>query len=91
MTSGSTSEVRYDPRAAKELHKLDRAVARPIAVAVAALSAEPRPAGVRRLTGSTDLWRLRVGDYRVVYTIRDSELIVLVVRVAHRGKVYRDL
>jgi mRNA interferase RelE/StbE len=91
VTSAPAFEVRYDARAAKELRKLDRAAARRIAIAVEALAADPRPAGVRRLTGATDLWRLRVGDYRVVYTVRDAELLVLIVRVAHRGQAYRDI
>jgi mRNA interferase RelE/StbE len=84
-------DVRYDTRAAKELRKLDRPVGRRIAVAVLALGDDPRPAGVKQLTGSPGLWRLRVGDYRVVYPVRDSELLVLVIRVAHRGEVYQSL
>ncbi|MGF1646104.1 MAG: type II toxin-antitoxin system RelE/ParE family toxin [Kineosporiaceae bacterium] len=91
MTSSPPFRVRYDPRVAKDLRKLDRTVARRIAAAVDELASQPRPAGVRRLTGATDLWRIRVGDYRVVYTVRDAELLVLVVRVAHRKQVYRDL
>jgi mRNA interferase RelE/StbE len=91
VTSTPAFEIRYDARAAKELRKLDRAVARRIATAVEALASDPRPAGVRRLTGATDLCRIRVGDYRVVYAIRDAELLVLVVRVAHRRQVYRDI
>jgi mRNA interferase RelE/StbE len=43
------------------------------------------------LTGHDDLWRLRVGDYRVVYTIEDGRLVITVVHVATRGQVYRDL
>jgi mRNA interferase RelE/StbE len=89
--TGHPYEVRYDARAAKELRKLDRSAARRIAVAVVSLGDDPRPHGARPLTGADRLWRLRVGDYRVVYTIRDRELLVLVVRVAHRSEVYRDL
>jgi mRNA interferase RelE/StbE len=54
------------------------------------LAAEPRPRGAVKLQGEDDLYRIRVGDYRVVYTIRDEELIVLVLRVGHRRDVYRD-
>ncbi|MGL4744355.1 MAG: type II toxin-antitoxin system RelE family toxin [Dermatophilaceae bacterium] len=90
LTPSSAFHVRYDPRAAKELRELDRAVARRIAAAVDALAVDPRPAGVRALTGSAGLWRIRVGDHRVVYSIRDAELVVIVVRVAHRSQVYRD-
>jgi mRNA interferase RelE/StbE len=58
---------------------------------VAALEDDPRPSGATRLVGADDLWRLRIGDYRVVYAIEDDRLVVIVVRVAGRGKVYRDI
>ncbi len=91
MTSGGTYDVQYDPRALKELTKLDRTVARRIVKAVDALSTEPRAAGAQLLVGYTDLWRIRVGHYRVVYTIKDAELVVLALRIAHRSVVYRSL
>ena len=83
--------VEYDRKAAKELRKLDKPIARRIARAVSELADDPRPAGTRPLTGFPELWRLRVGDYRVIYAIRDAELIVLALRIAHRSHVYRDL
>ena len=82
--------IEYDPRALKELTKLDKPVAQRIVRAVDALSADPRPSGSRPLVGHDDLWRIRVGDHRVIYTIRDAELIVLALRVAHRSSVYRQ-
>ena len=51
----------------------------------------PRPAGCRKLSGTDDAYRIRVGDYRIVYQILDRVLIVYVVRVAHRKDVYRGL
>ncbi|MBD1915020.1 MULTISPECIES: type II toxin-antitoxin system RelE/ParE family toxin [Cyanophyceae] len=54
-----------------------------------ALAHEPRPAGMVKLAGEDDLCRIRVGDYRIVYTIEDARLLVLVVRVRHRREVYR--
>ncbi len=83
--------VRYDPKALKELTKLDRPVARRIVQAADALGADRRPSGARPLVGYPDLWRIRIGDYRVIYTIRDAGLVVLVLRVAHRSRVYRSL
>ena len=83
--------VRYDPKALKELTQLDKPVARRIVKAVDALNADPRPSGARPLVGYPDLWRIRVGHYRVIYTIRDAGLVVLVLRVAHRSRVYRSL
>ena len=83
--------IEYDPQALKELTKLDKPVARRTIKAVDALGADPRPSCARPLIGYPDLWRIRVGDYRVVYTIRDTELVVLVLRAAHRSSVYRSL
>jgi mRNA interferase RelE/StbE len=75
----------------KELMKLDKPVARRIAKAVDGLGLAPRPPGARPLVGYSGLWRIRIGDYRVVYAIKDAELIVLALRVAHRKDVYRKL
>ena len=91
MNAGRGYVVQYDTRAAKELRKLDRQVARRIATAIEALAADPRPPGSRVLAGYPDLWRIRVGDYRVIYTVKDSELVVLALRVAHRSSVYRNV
>ena len=91
MTGSRRFTVEYDPKAVKELKKLDKPIARRIARAIAELADDPRPHGVRPLTGLPELWRLRVGDYRVVYTIRNTELLVLALRIAHRSTIYRDL
>ncbi|GAB3206525.1 type II toxin-antitoxin system RelE family toxin [Marinactinospora thermotolerans] len=84
-------EVVFDGRAGKELGKLDKPVARRVYAAVMALAEEPRPEGGRRLSGHTDLWRIRVDDHRVVYSIDDGRLVVVALRVAHRRGVYRKL
>jgi mRNA interferase RelE/StbE len=86
-----TYTISYDPKAFKELAKLDRAVARRIVRAVDALAGDPRPSGSRPLVGFPDLLRLRVGAYRVIYTIRSDKVLVLVLRVAHRSEAYRNL
>jgi mRNA interferase RelE/StbE len=83
--------VQYDPRAAKELAKLDRSIARRIVAALNALGEQRRPPGARPLVGYPGLWRVRIGDYRVVYAIKDAELVVLALRIAHRSNVYRNL
>lgn len=78
--------------ARRDLKRLDPQVVARVLPAIYALADNPRPAGVKRLRGtSDDLWRIRVGDYRVVYTINDDRLVVLVVTVAGRGSIYRDL
>ena len=53
-----------------------------------ALAENPRPHGCKKLQGRKDQWRIRVGDYRVVYTIDDAKLLVEVTRVRHRDEVY---
>jgi len=57
--------------------------------AIDALAANPRPDGSRKIVGSDALYRIRIGDYRVVYEIEDDRLIVLVVKVGHRRDIYR--
>jgi len=81
----------WRPAARKDLKRLDRQVAARVLRALAELVNEPRPPGVTRLTGPDGLWRIRIGDYRVVYTIEDDRLVITVVHVATRGQVYRDL
>lgn len=91
MTPIGPFAVEYDPRAIKELTKLDKPIARRIITAIDALGANPRPSGTRLLVGFANLWRIRIGDYRVIYTIRDAELVVVALRVAHRSDIYRAL
>lgn len=91
MTAAESFAIEYAPQALKELTKLDKIVARRAVKAINALGGNPRPSGTRALVGYTNLWRIRVGDYRIVYTIRDLELVVLALRIAHRSDVYRNL
>lgn len=91
MSSPGLYAVQYDPKALKELARLDKPVARRIIKAVNILQGEPRPNGARPLVGYPDLWRIRIGEYRVIYTIKDTELVVLALRIAHRSVVYRSL
>lgn len=75
--------------AAKSLMKLPRIEQRRIRSAIDKLATDPRPHGVTKLSGTTDSYRIRVGNYRIVYTIDDGELVIVVIRIAHRKKVYR--
>jgi len=81
--------IEFAPSARLQLHKLTSEIRVRLAAALSALSAEPRPPGVRKLSGEESLYRIRVGDYRIIYQIREKELIVLVVKIGHRGEVYR--
>ncbi|MDR0847870.1 MAG: type II toxin-antitoxin system RelE/ParE family toxin [Propionibacteriaceae bacterium] len=85
-----TYTVEYKRSAEKTLAKLPKATAKKIRAAADALAEEPRPAGVKKLVGADD-WRIRVGDYRVIYTIQDRKLIVEVVKIGHRSDIYRKL
>ncbi len=79
----------FRPSADRQLQRLPRDAQRRIVREVAALAHDPRPPGVGNLSGAHDLWRIRIGDYRVVYEIEDDRLVVLVLRVAHRRDLYR--
>ena len=83
-------EIRFKPSAAKELAKLPRDVQRRIAPAIEGLAANPRPPGVEKLAG-TDAWRIRVGDWRIVYAIEDRVLVVLVLHIGNRREIYKRL
>ena len=54
-----------------------------------ALEANPRPVGYIKLQGDDELYRVRVGDYRIIYQIQDQQLVVLVVQIGHRRQIYR--
>ena len=74
--------------AEKEIDHLPVAIRRLVVRRILALADDPRPHGSQKLTGE-DKYRIRQGDYRVVYTIEDAVVTVTVVRVAHRSDVYR--
>lgn len=75
--------------AGKEIAALDKREQRRVVKAIEALADQPRPPGVRKIVGLEDAYRLRVGDYRILYRIEDDRLVVFVVRVGHRRDVYR--
>lgn len=80
--------VELKPSARKELERLPGRVIERIFPRLEALEEEPRPTGCKKLKGGRDEWRIRVGDYRVVYTVDDLKLRVSVTRVRHRSHVY---
>lgn len=77
------------PTAARALAKLAPALQRRLGRRIDALAADPRSAGARKLLGADDVWRLRVGDYRVLYSVADDVLVVLVIKIGHWRDVYR--
>ena len=72
----------------KELDRLADDVAQRIMIRLTGLETNPRPADVKKLKGR-DAWRIRVGDYRVIYEIHDRVLQVIVITVGHRREIYR--
>ena len=81
--------IDFVPSARRELQKLPREVQLKLNQRIDSLSLDPRPRGSKKLKGGDELWRIRMGDYRVVYEVRDKVLLILVVRVAHSREVYR--
>lgn len=80
--------VELKPSARKELERLPVKVLERMFPRLEALAEEPRPSGCRKLKGGQQEWRIRVGDYRVVYTIDDRKLRVSVTRIRHRSEAY---
>lgn len=75
--------------AEKDLRRIDNSHVATIYLGLESLSDDPRPQGVKKLSGAARTYRIRIGDYRVVYEIEDDVLLVLVIRVAHRRDIYR--
>jgi mRNA interferase RelE/StbE len=84
-------ELRWSKAASKELDRLHPQVEARVVERIDQLAITPRPPGSLRLKGETAFWRIRVGDYRVLYAIDDAERIVSVLYIRHRKDVYRDL
>jgi mRNA interferase RelE/StbE len=77
------------PRAVrKTLDSLPDTIANRILDRLNALETNPRPPDVKKLKGREG-WRIRIGDYRVIYTIKDSQLMILIITIGHRGEIYR--
>ena len=83
-------EITFARSARKELQALPSAVAERVLKKVESLARDPRPAGCRKLRGPTNLWRLRVGEYRIIYDIDDDNRIIDIVIIRHRSDAYRS-
>ena len=80
--------IEVSRRAAKVVTSLEKPLRRRVLASIEALADDPRPPGCTKLVGQ-DAWRIRVGDYRVLYEIHDQVLLVIVVDVGHRRAIYR--
>lgn len=81
-------EIEWKLSAVKELRGLPNELVERILTAVDLLATNPQPHGVRKLVGSERSYRIRIGDYRVIYTITASSMIIEIVRVGHRKDIY---
>jgi mRNA interferase RelE/StbE len=81
--------VEWKTSAIRELRRLGRQDLSRLLSAVEALASAPYPVGVRKLQGGQHTYRIRVGDYRVIYEVYEKRLIIYIVRVRHRKDVYR--
>lgn len=83
-----TYVIRLSPAAARELRKFDPAVRRRIQAVLELLADDPRPPSAKRLVGGAGEWRVRTGNYRIIYEIHDDRLVIVVLRMARRRELY---
>ncbi len=84
-------QITFTPAARRQLAKLPASAKQALAPLIEALAADPRPAHSKLLVNARGLWRVKAGDYRVLYRVEDTRLVVLVVKVAHRRESYKQL
>jgi mRNA interferase RelE/StbE len=82
-------QVTITATAVKERSRLNSAVQARVDAALRGLYQDARPPGAKKLSGSKHDWRIRVGDYRVLYEVNDADELVTIWRIAHRREVYR--
>ena len=81
--------IQFKPLALRQLEKLPREAQRRLSAKIEALREDPFPAGCKKMAAIPDAWRIRAGDYRVVYQVHRGVLLVIVLTVGHRKDVYR--
>jgi len=84
-----TYRVELTPAARRDLKKLPWDILRRVDAHILALAQNPHPPGAQKLEGGEGFFRVRVGDYRIIYTVEHFHLIIAIVRVRHRREVYR--
>lgn len=82
-------EIFLEKRAQRDLRRLEDQLFRRVIRAIRALSGEPRPQGCRKIVGSDRDWRIRVGDYRIIYEIDDESTVIRIMFIRHRREAYR--
>ena len=85
----ATYRIVATPAAQRQLAALDPPTRRRVAHRIEALATAPRPPGDEALAGGEGELRLRIGDWRVIYRVQNDQLLILVIKIGHRGDVYR--
>ena len=83
-------QIEIEASAQKTLKKLPESIRERIAKYIANLASNPRPAGCKKLKGHNK-YRVRVGNYRIIYEIRDDILVVIIIKIGDRKDIYRDI
>jgi mRNA interferase RelE/StbE len=84
-----TYRIEVTHAAVRQLRRLDPSARRRVQAAIELLAEHPRPSGAKKLVGGDGEWRVRTGDYRIVYEVHDDVLLILVVAVGHRRDIYQ--
>ena len=87
-TAAMKYRIEFTKAASRAFCKLEKAVQIQLQMDINQLASQPRPPGCKKLKGSHEMWRIRSGNYRVIYEIHDNKLVVLVVDVGHRKDIY---
>jgi mRNA interferase RelE/StbE len=83
--------VEVSPAASRQIRKLDRNTQKRVLARLEKLEEDPRPHDASKLQSPEELYRIRVGDYRIIYHIEDDRLLILIVKVGNRREIYRNL
>lgn len=81
-------KIEISRTAEKQFKKIDKAHQARLATAIVGLSTNPYPSGNRKLVGFDDLFRIRIGDYRIIYSVENKILVVIVLKIGHRKNIY---
>lgn len=81
--------IEFAPRVYRQFVDLSRKAQARLGLRIEALAGNPRPQGVKKISGEENLYRIRWGDYRVVYQVREKDRIVLIAKIGHRREIYR--
>lgn len=82
-------QIVFRPSARKQFAKLPRDVQKRLKNKIDSLQHDPRPQGVKKLAANEDLYRIRIGDYRIIYQIQDRQLVILLLKIGHRREIYQ--